>query len=177
MILVGGVAELFQGDLDLGRRAVTRLAVEDFGEGVEVEELSYGGVAVAQRLQELRPRALVLVACHPRGRPPGAVQRREVGPSRLTPAELQLAVGDAVTGYVTIDLLIDVATAFDVLPEVVIAIEVEPASVQPSETLTAEAEAGLEEALRLVREEVRALIRGAPGAADAPRSAGRPPAR
>ena len=177
MILVGGVAELFQGDLDLGRRAVLRLAEEDLGEDVQVEELSYGGVAVAQRLQDLRPDALVLVACHPRGRRPGAVERRVVGPSRLTPAELQLAVGDAVTGYVTIDLLIEVATAFDVLPETTVAVEVEPASVQPSETLTAEAEAALEDALALVRHEVARLTRAAPGAAGARRSGDRPPER
>ena len=177
MILVGGVAELFQGDLDLGRRAVLRLAEEELGEGVEVEELSYGGVAVAQRLQDLRPDALVLVAAHARGLRPGAVERLVVGPSRLTPAELQLAVGDAVTGYVTIDLLIEVATAFEVLPETTVAIEVEPASVQPSETLTPEAEAALEDALSLVREEVAGLIRAAPGAAGARRSGDRPPGR
>ena len=177
MILVGGVAELFQGDLDLGRRAILRLADDDLGEGVQVEELSYGGVAVAQRLQDLRPDALVLVAAHARGRRPGAVERRVVGPSRLSPAELQLAVGDAVTGYVTIDLLIEVATAFEVLPETTVAIEVEPASVQPSETLTPQAEAALEGALALVREEVATLTRAGPGAAGARRYAGRRPER
>lgn len=157
MILVGGVAELFQGDLDLGRRAVGRLAAEGLGDGVIVEELSYGAVAVAQHLEDLRPEALVLVAGHPRGRPPGTVERREVGPSEQTPAELQLAVGDAVTGYVTIDLLIDVSHAFGVLPARTVCFEVEPASVRPSEDLTPEAEAGLEEALALVRAEVAAL--------------------
>ena len=157
MILVAGVAELFQGDLDLGRRAVMRLAAEDLGEGVVVEELSYGGVAVAQHLEDLRPDALVLVAGHARGRIPGTVQRRTVGEPELTPAELQLAVGDAVTGYVTIDLLIEVAQAFGVLPPRTVCFEVEPASVQPSEKLTAEAEAALDEALDLVRAEVAAL--------------------
>ena len=163
MILVGGVAELFQGDLDLGRLAVMRLAAEGLGDGVVVEELSYGGVAVAQHLEDLRPEVLVLVAAHPRGRPPGAVERREVGPPELTPAELQLAVGDAVTGYVTIDLLIEVAQAFGVLPARTICFEVEPASVRPSEQLTPEAEAGLEEVLGLVRAEVAALRRTAAG--------------
>ena len=158
MILVAGVAELFQGDLDLGRRAVERLAAEGgLGDGVVVEELSYGGVAVAQRLEDLRPDVLVLVAGHPRGRVPGSVERREIGPSELTPAELQLAVGDAVTGYVTIDLLIEVAQAFGVLPVRTVSFEVEPASVEPSDQLTATAEAGLEEALGLVRAEVAAL--------------------
>jgi len=161
VILVAGVAELFQGDLDLGRRAVMRLAAEGLGDDVVVEELSYGGVAVAQRLQDMRPEALVLVACHPRaGRAPGSVQRREIGPPELTPAELQLAVGDAVTGYVTINLLIEVAQAFETLPARTVCFEVQPASVEPSDQMTAEAEAGLEEALGLVRAEVAAL-RGA----------------
>jgi len=157
VILVGGVAELYQGDLDLGRVAAGRLAEEDLGEDVVVEELSYGAVAVAQRLQDLAPDALVLVAGQARGRPAGAVQRRRVGPTALSPAELQLAVGDAVTGYVTIDLLVEVATALGALPPRVVAIEVEPASVRPAEALTPEAEAGLEEALALVRAEVAAL--------------------
>ena len=157
MILVGGVAELYQGDLDLGRVAVDRLSEADLGPGVLVEELSYGAVAVAQRLEELRPDALVLVAAQPRGRPPGAVERREVSPPERSPQELQLAVGDAVTGYVTVDLLVDVTTALGVLPARTVCIEVEPASVQPSEELTPDARAGLEDALALVRAEVAAI--------------------
>ena len=161
MILVGGVAELYQGDLDLGRVAIERLTGEDLGPDVQVEELSYGGVAVAQRLEDLRPEALVLVAAQARGRPAGAVERREIGPVELSPEELQLAVGDAVTGYVTLDLLVEVAAALGALPARTVAIEVEPASVQPSERLTPVALAALEEALEVVRAEVAAISRAA----------------
>jgi len=159
VILVGGVAELYQGDLDLGRIFVSRLRSEELGPEVLIEELSYGAVAVAQRLDGLRPDGLLLVAAHPRGRPPGTVERRELRPLKLTPEELQLAVGDAVTGYVTVDLLIEVATALDALPRFTVVIEVEPASVEPSEELTPEACAGLERILKLVPEEVAALRR------------------
>lgn len=155
-LLVGGVAELWQGDLDLGRRAVDELAAEDFGTGVLVEELSYGAVAVAQRLEDLRPAALVLVGAAARGRPPGTVERRELPHAPLPPAEAQLAVGDAVTGYVSIDLVVQVAEALGALPPEVVAIEVEPGSIEPSEQLTPLAEAGLAQALELVRAEVRA---------------------
>ena len=155
-ILVGGVAELFQGDLDLGRRAVEALAREDFGAGVLVEELSYGAVAVAQRLEDLRPDALVLVGAAARGRHPGTVERREVGGVALSPAEAQTAVGDAVTGYVSIDLVVEVAAALGALPDDAVAIEVEPAATEVSEELSAEAAEGLERALELVRSEVRA---------------------
>ena len=160
MILVGGVAELFQGDLDLGRRAVLRLLDEDLGDGVEVEELSYGAVAVAQRLEELEPEALVLVAAHRRDRAPGSVHRREVRAPQLTPAELQLGVGAAVTGYVSVDLLVEVAAALGALPPATVCVEVEPASVEPSDALTPAAEAALEEALAAVRAEVRRLRGG-----------------
>ncbi len=159
MILVAGVAELYQGDLDLGRVAVERLAAEEFGDDVLVEELSYGAVAVAQRLEDLRPDVLVLVGATARGREPGSVQRRELGPSQLTPRELQLAVGDAVTGYVTIDLLVEVATALGALPARIVTIEVEPISQEPAEQMTALAHAGLERALDLVRAEVAGLRR------------------
>lgn len=157
MILVGGVAELYQGDLDLGRVAIGRLVDEDLGPGVLVEELSYGAVAVAQRLEDLHPEGLVLVGAHPRGRSPGTVERRDVGPLDVSPEELQLAVGDAVTGYVTIDLLIEVAMALGALPPRIVTVEVEPASVEPSEALSPPAQDGLEQALGLVRAEVAAL--------------------
>lgn len=155
-ILVGGVAELWQGDLDLGRRAVELLSAEDLGTEVLVEELSYGAVAVAQRLEELRPRALVLVGAIARGREPGSVERREVVAEPLEPAAAQVAVGDAVVGYVSIDLLLDVSAAFGSLPADTVAIEVEPGSTDASVELTAEAAAGLERALELVRAELRA---------------------
>jgi len=159
LILVGGVAELYQGDLDLGRIAVERLTRADLGDDVHVEELSYGAVAVAQRLEDLRPDALVLVGAIARGREPGAVERRQIGPPDLTPQELQLAVGDAVTGYVTIDLLIEVAAALGVLPARTVSIEVEPVSKAPAEELSAAAKAGLEHALELVRGEIAELQR------------------
>lgn len=155
-VLVGGVAELWQGDLDLGRRAVEVLAADELGAGVLVEELSYGAVAVAQRLEELAPRALLLVGAAVRGRAPGTVERRAVTPRAEDVAAAQRAVGDAVVGYVSIDLVVDVASALGVLPADTVAIEVEPRATDASTELTPEAVDGLERALELVRSEVRA---------------------
>ena len=153
--VVGGVAHLYQGDLDLGRRAVELLADDDLGPGVVVEELSYGAVAVVQRLQELKPELLVLVGAKARGRTPGTVQRREVVPAPRSNEELQGAIADAITGYIDVDLVVDVAQAFDALPPSTVAIEVEPAATEPSERLSAAAEAALPEVLELVRRELR----------------------
>ncbi len=153
-VLVGGVSELFQRDLDLGRLAVERLQGEWLGSGVVVEELHYGAIAVAQRLQDLRPLMLVLVSAVQRGRPPGTVERRRIDPPQLDATTVQLAVGDAVTGYVHPDLVVEIAAALDALPGRTVAIEVEPAVVGSGEGLSPSALAGLERALDLVRLEV-----------------------
>jgi hypothetical protein len=151
---VGGVGELYQGDLDLGRLAAEQLGGGLLGAGVVVEELHYGAVAVAQRLEELAPDALVLVGALPRRRPPGSVHRNRIRPARLSPQVVQQAVGEAVVGYVDIDLIVTVAAGFGALPARTVTIEVEPAAVDPGAPLSAAARAGLEEAVRLVREEV-----------------------
>lgn len=156
-VLVGGVGELYQGDLDLSRRVVARLIGEDLGCHVAVEELHYGAVAVAQRLEELPLTTLVLVGASERGRPPASVERRELRPKdlELTPAEQQGAIGDAVTGYVTIGLLLDVAHALGALPPRVVTVEVEPVRTGPHDGLTPEVEGVIDEVLALVIAEVR----------------------
>lgn len=153
-IFVGGVSELFQSDLDLGRLAIERLQAETWGPGVLIEEVHYGAVAVAQRLEDVRPDVLVLISAVRRERRPGTVERRRIAPPSLSPADLQAAVGDAVTGYVHVDLVIDVAAGFGVLPERTVAVEVEPETTSSGEGLSVSARAGLEVALELVRLEL-----------------------
>ena len=153
-VLIGGVSELFQGDLDLGRLVVERLQGEQLGSGVFVEELHYGAVAVAQRLEDLRPRVLLLVSAVVRHRPPGTVERRRLAPPQLDTATVQLAVGDAVTGYVHPDLVVEIATAFGVLPQRIVAFEVEPELVAPGEGLSGTVTLALEQVLDLLRTEV-----------------------
>lgn len=153
-VLVGGVSELFQRDLDLGRLVVERLQAEVLPPGVVAEELHYGAVAVAQRLEELRPARLVLVSDVVRDRPLGTVTRSLLVPPVLDASTVQAAVGDAVTGYVHPDLVVEIACAFGVLPPATVLIEVEPAVVGPGEGLSAHGQAALEEVLRLVGTEV-----------------------
>jgi len=153
--LVGGVGELFQGDLDLGRLAADRLANEAKPSRIWVEELHYGAVAVVQRIQELGADTMILVGAVRRDGLPGSVHRRLVRPPSLGTQELQAAIGDAVTGYVGINLIIEVATGLRALPRRTVVFEVEPEHVGPGEGLTASASAGLDRAVDLVRTEIR----------------------
>ena len=153
-VVVGGVGHLYQGDLDVGRLAVERLAHAELGRDVAVEDFSYGAVAVAQRLEELRPQLLLLVGAVARGRSPGTVERREYRAAAGTAHEIQAAIADAVTGYIGLELVLEVAGGLGALPPRTVAIEVEPAATQPSERLSPDAERGLEQALGLVRREL-----------------------
>lgn len=154
MILVAGVGELFQGDLDIGRRAAEQLASEALGPHVVAEELSYGAVAVAQRLEDLAPERLVLISAIRRGLAPGTVTRRLVAAAdRVAGPAAVDAVRHAVTGYVDVDLLIDVAAALGALPPRTVVIEVEPLTTEPSTELSAAGAAGLDEALAMARVE------------------------
>ena len=154
-VVVGGVSLLYQGDYDVGRIAIQHLATESLGPEVWLEDLHYGAVAVAQRLQDLAPDSLVLVGAASRERAPGAVERRRVTPRSRPTAETQLAVADAVSGYVTVDLVVDVAGGLGALPARTVIVDIEPANTEPSENLSPEASAALEGALELVRAEVR----------------------
>jgi Ni,Fe-hydrogenase maturation factor len=151
-VLVGGVSQLYAGDLDLGRRAVQRLSAEDLGHGVLVEDLHYGAVTVAQRLQEVQPGALVLVGGQARGRRPGSVERRHLAPG---PGDPQVAVSEAVQGYVSIDLVVDVAAALGALPARVVGFEVEPASTDTSDDLSPAGKLALDQVVEGVRAEVK----------------------
>lgn len=156
--MVGGVSQLWQGDLDLGRVAVERLrAAGDLGAHVAVEDFHYGALAVAQHLEDAAPDVLVLVAAEERGRRPGTVERRVVdeGEPALDAEGARAAVEAAGTGHVTVDLLLEVGALLGALPGRTVVVEVEPSDTSFGDRLSPEAAAGLEEALEVVRADVR----------------------
>lgn len=153
-VLIGGVGELYQSDLDIGRRAVDLLLTAGLGPDVYVEELHYGAVAVAQRLDELGPEWLLLIGAVEWGGRPGEVRRRVVRDLSPAPDDVQAAVRDSAVGYVGIGLLLDVCAGFGALPSRTVLLEVEPARTGPGAELSAEVDAALPEILGLVRAEL-----------------------
>lgn len=161
-VLVGGVGQLYQGDLDFGRHAAEALAGEQLGAGVIVENLHYGAVAVVQRLQDLQSHSLVLIGAVQRGRAPGTLERRSIHGVDVPAEELQRAVREALTGYVTLDLVVEVAFALDALPARTVAIELEPVLLEPAERLSPDAERRLCEVVLLAGDEARRAARSRP---------------
>ena len=126
-VLVGGVGYRFLRDHAVGPLLADRLA-ERAADGIEVEDVSYHPIGLAQNLEEREPYdRLVLVGAVARGRDPGTVEAyRWRGP--LPPAdEVQQRVAEAVTGVISLDNLLIVCGALGALPEDVRVVEVEPA--------------------------------------------------
>lgn len=125
-VLVGGVGYRFLRDDSVGPHVADLLA-ERASADVEVEDLSYHPVGLAQNLQDRPPYdRLVLVAAVRRGREPGAVEAYRWDRSLPPVDEIQNRVAEAVTGVISLDNLLVVCGALGELPDDVRVVEVEP---------------------------------------------------
>ncbi len=154
-IVVGGIGQPGGGDLDFGRVALERLRPLLLGEHVVVEDLSPGVVDVAGRLQELRPRTLILVAASPRGRPPGQVERRLVGADEPYTWRVGPDAGEGTRSDAAPDHELHLALESGLGSARTVVVEVEPASVEPGGELSPQVEGAWEAALEAIRAEIR----------------------
>lgn len=149
-VLVGGVGYRNLRDGSLGPYLAEVLA-ERAPDGVEVEDLSYGPVAVSQNLRDRPPYArLVLVGAVRRGRLPGTIERYRWGGLLPPREEIQARVAEAVTGVISLDNLLIVCGALGALPADVRVVEVEPADEGWGEGFSPAVEAGLPEVVEAV---------------------------
>jgi hydrogenase maturation protease len=127
-VMVAGVGYTNLRDLSLGPVLVPRLRDLDWPDGIEVDDLSFGPIAVVLRLRD-RPdyyQRMVLVSAVERGRAPGGPYCYRWTGELPDPEEIQARVGEAVTGVISVDNLLIVAGYFGALPGEVIVVEVEP---------------------------------------------------
>ena len=126
--LVAGVGYWHMSDLSVGPFLADRFSREAWPAGVDVDDLSYGPVAVAQTLEDARPAydRIVFVAAVDRALPPGNLRWYRWDGVLPSPAEVQARVGQAITGIVDLDNLLVVVRQFGALPPAVFVVEVQP---------------------------------------------------
>jgi hydrogenase maturation protease len=139
--LIGGIGYRNLRDHSVGVAAVDHLALRDWPEGVVVEDVSYGPIAVLQRLEDEPAdrrfaRAVIVAAPLREGRLPGSVTCYRWDGVLPSSDEIQRAVADAVTGVIFLDNTLIVTRYFGALPEEVVVVEVEPEIHEFGETFS-----------------------------------------
>lgn len=153
-VLVAGVGYRFLRDLSVGPLLVSTLLQQDWPPEVEIDDYSFGPIAVVQRLED-RPHyfdRIVFVATVERGRQPGQIYCYRWGNLTLDPLEVQIRVSEAVTGVISLDNLLIICTYFGVLPAEVAVIEVEPAVQSWGEDFSEPVQVAFEALPALVRQ-------------------------
>ncbi len=149
-VLVGGVGYRNLRDGSLGPY-VSDVLADRGGDGLEVEDLSYGPVAISHNLHDRPPYdRLVLVSAVGRGRAPGTIERYRWDGALPSRDDIQERVAEAVTGVISLDNLLIVCGALGGLPDDVRVIEVEPADEGWGEGFSPAIEAKLPEILEAV---------------------------
>lgn len=152
-ILIGGVGYRWMGDASFGLVASDELARLDWPGEIEVADLGYGAIYVAQDLGDAQPPydRLILLAGMERGRTPGAIYAHWWTPARPDSEELQARIREAGAGVIDLDHLLAIGHYFDALPAEVFVVEFEPVDTTGGEELSPRATALLPRVLAWVR--------------------------
>jgi hydrogenase maturation protease len=129
-----------------------RLEQEPWPHGVEIEDLSYGPVSVMQSLDERGVYdRIIIVAGVRRNRQPGGVYCSRWGHPLSDPEAVQARIAEALTGVISLENLLIIATYFGKLPRDIIVIEVEPADDGWGEGLSIEVESAVPKVIETIR--------------------------
>lgn len=158
-VLVAGVGHTNLRDLSVGPLLAAQLALDPtWPAGVDVRDLGYGAVQVAHDLIAWQRGApyhrAVLFGAATRGHPPGTVTSYRWSASLPDPDVVQAHVADALTGLVSLDLLLVVGRQFGALPADIVVVEVEPEDT----TWGPGCSAAVAVALETARDAIRAAV-------------------
>ena len=150
--LIAGIGYRDLRDLSLGPVLIDRLAQDSWPPGIEVEDLSYSPIAVMHTLDERSPYdRMILVAGVKRNRQPGNICCYHWAHQLPDAQEIQARVAEAVTGIISLDNLLIIATYFGRLPRDVVVIEVEAADEGWGEGFTTDVESAIPAVIEAVR--------------------------
>ncbi len=130
----------------IGSALLPKLQTLKWREGVEIDELNWGPIAIVQKFQsmEIKPQRIILLS---------AIERsgRDIGEitvfkwmGQLPDEELiQRCVGDAVTGVISVENLLIIGEYFKIWPDHTFFVDVEPGPEQAGEEFTIEMRAAI----------------------------------
>ncbi|MBI5033732.1 MAG: hydrogenase maturation protease [Chloroflexi bacterium] len=152
--MIAGVGYQNLRDFSVGPALVPTLQKMKWPKGVEIDDWSFGPIAVVQRLQD-RPGfydRIIFISAVEREREPGGVYVYRWKGKLPDTDEIQARIGEAVTGVISLDNLLIIATHFQMLPRDVFVIEVEPVDTGWGSGFTPQVQAAQERIIASVKE-------------------------
>jgi len=163
-ILVGGIGLPWLRDLDFGTQFIRRIEGETWPEGVYVEDMSFSGHRVLDRLMELRPHKVILVGCMPRDvDPAGTIRRYPLDVDLPEDEDITERLAESIGGIIDLDHILAICRWGKGFPPDTVVIEIEPGDRSFGLGFSEEVEETVDQVLAMVREEL-----GMNGSAAAP---------
>lgn len=151
-MLVGTVGYHNLRDFSLGPKLLPQLRAVAWPSGVEVDELNWGPIAVVQHFQSLSQpyQRVVILAARRADRPTATITLRRWRGGLPSTEEIQDRVAEAVSGVISLDNLLIVGEYFNIWPDEVLIVDVEPGPEEAGDTLTPPVEVIIPTILKLM---------------------------
>jgi hypothetical protein len=153
-VLVGTVGYALLGNHSVGPVLLPRLKDLDWPEGVTVDELNWGPIAVVQQFEALETpyeRVVLLVAIERPERDIGEISIYHWKGGLPDEKQIQACVGDATTGVISSDNLLVIGEFFKIWPNDVFLVDVEPGPEVSGEHFTTDFGVKVPEILEIVQ--------------------------
>jgi hydrogenase maturation protease len=127
-VLIAGVGHPNLKDLSFGQALLQHLHTESWPDFIELENLSFGAIAVLQWFQDApgKYQRVVFVSAAERNRAPGTLEAYTWNFPAADAMKVQECVAESVTGIISLDNLLMILQHFKALPPEVEIIELEP---------------------------------------------------
>ncbi len=153
-VLIGTIGYFNLRDYSIGPHLLPKLKAMPWPQGVEVDELNWGPIAIVQKFEAM-PRPydrVVLLTARNAGRLPGTITLRRWGGGLPEGNNIQARIAEAVTGVISVDNLLIIGEYFRIWPPEVFVVDVEPGAEEMGETFTPAIEKCLPDVLKTIRE-------------------------
>ena len=160
-VLIAGVGHPNLKDLSFGQVLLPHLKQQDWAENFDLENLSFGAIAVLQWFQDFPDkydRVVFVSAAERTGRKPGTMDVYKWDFAPLDEEVVQECVAESVTGIISLDNLMMILQYFKALPPEVVVLDLEPVDSEIGFECSPKITARFDEFSEIVREKATAKL-------------------
>ena len=153
-VFIGTVGYHILRNHSIGPILLPQLKQQDWPEGVIVDELNWGPIAVVQQFEATEvpyDRVILLTAIERSDRAIGDISVFQWQGFLPDEKQIQACVGDAATGVISVENLLVIGQYFKIWPDEVFLVDVEPGPEQAGEHLTEEVAIKVPEVIQTIQ--------------------------